>query len=121
MKIEASYEGVKALRDFAEAMPYAVNQVDESTQRLLGTFNGLEGELGIRGDVFRALVEQCIKATAIALDAVSELPVNLRMTADELEDWLDRQIEIDGVAGADSDGATRRGAKVLGSKGATRR
>jgi|GEM_PF-1153933 len=121
MKIEASYEGVKALRDFAESMPYAVNQIDESTHKLLRTFNSLESELGVRGETFRALVEHCIRATAIASDAVLELPSNLQKTADELEDWLNKQLGIDGVGGTDPNDGTRRGAKTLDTRGATRR
>lgn len=121
MKIAASYEGVQALRDFAEAMPYAVGQISESTQRLRTTYNSLEDYLGARSEAFRCLVEDCVRATAVASDAIEDLPIGLATTADELESWLDKQIGIEGSSDSGIGGETRRGPMVLGAKGATRR
>ncbi len=121
MQIEANLESVQALRDFAEAMPYAVNQIIDETQHLQEKYRGLESDLGVRGRDFEDIVRMCMRAAQDASDALSDLPKGLNATADSLEGWINKQLGMDGVNSGGESSAPRRGQKVKDTKTVIRR
>lgn len=124
MEIAANYESVQALRDFAEAMPYAVHRIADETQQLQEKFHGLEDALGARSESFEDVIRVCMRATQSASDALSDLPAGLRATADQLEDYLNKKLGISSVGASGSSGndaAPRQGAKTKDKKKVIRR
>ncbi len=111
MEISANIESVQALRDFAEAMPYAARQIEDATERLQNVFYSLSNDLGYRATQFEEIVAACSAAARVAADSISDLPAGLNATADDLEAWLYKQLDVEGDSGA-----PRRGSKVYDSK-----
>lgn len=116
MKIDATFEGVQALRDFADAMPYAMGQIADETERLRERFRGLETELGMRGEIFGDIINMCIIAVNDASESISDLPAGLRSTADQLEEHLNKMIDLYGTSTTGESGAPRRGGKIKDTK-----
>ena len=124
MEIAANYESVQALRDFAEAMPYAVRQIADETERLQEKYQGLEEALGARSESFEDIIRICVRATQSASDALSDLPAGLIATADRLEEYLNKKLGIEdaGVSGSSGENAApRQGAKIKDKKKVIRR
>lgn len=121
MRIEASQKGVEALRDFAEAMPYAVNQIEEETNKFLTRFHSLEPDLGARRDDFDDIVKVCVYAVRSASDALSDLPEGLKASADRLEEWINSRPSVEDNWSGDDSSSTRRGEYIKDTKTVTRR
>ncbi|MGN0465512.1 MAG: hypothetical protein ACI4F9_04085 [Lachnospiraceae bacterium] len=81
-------EGVAALREFAQAIPVAVQNIQESTQKLLQVYSSVSDELGVHDSNFLEIL-QCVKrAQETAADAVQELPPKLEQTATNIEAYI---------------------------------
>lgn len=124
MQIAANYESVQALRDFAEAMPYAVNQIADETARLQERYRGLEEALGVRSASFEDVMSACMRATQSASNALSDLPEGLIATAGQLEEYLNKKLGISSSGSSESSGdgaAPCQGAKIKDKKKVIRR
>ena len=95
-----SREGAQALRDFAAAMPVAIDNISQSTEKLLTTYNsGIEG-LGEHGEAFGEMLYQVKKAQELAASAVEELPKRLEITAAKIDAYVSSEVSISGVGGS---------------------
>lgn len=121
MQISANFESVQALRDFADAMPYAVNQIVDETERLQNRYRALEPDLGIRSGAFEDIINICMRAINDASDIISDLPAGLRATADQLEEYLNKQLGLTSNSSAEDNAAPRKGQKIKDKKTVTRR
>ena len=94
-------EGAQALRDFAAAMPVAIESIYQSTETLLNAFFSCEDSLGSHSDSFFEMLESVKKAGEIALDAINVLPARLEKTASDIDEYLARTKSLRGGASAD--------------------
>lgn len=88
MKIEMSKKGAQALRDFAEAMPLAINNIVEETQNLIAVYKSVSDQVGPHEQDFDTMIKLITKAQNDAVDAVNALPPRLRYTADKIDEFI---------------------------------
>ena len=81
-------DGAQALRDFAAAMPVAIDNISQSTEKLLATYNSVIEGLGEHGEAFGEMLDQVKKAQELAASAVEELPKGLENTAAKIDAYL---------------------------------
>ena len=81
-------EGAQALRDFAKAMPIAINNIEEATKALNKEFERVMGGLGTseHQEDFRATLDYVAKAQKKAAEAIEELPKRLEKTAQKIDE-----------------------------------
>ena len=84
-------ESVVVLRTFAEAIPKAVQDIDECTQRLINTFLSLYDDLGEHADKFQDMLMLIRRAQDEAGEAFMVLPAKLNASADAMEEYLRSQ------------------------------
>lgn len=124
-QISISREGAQTLREFAQAMPYAVENLSQDTETLRRVFESVSEGLGEIEPDFADIVDLCSQAVANAQESIEGLPADLERTATAIDDYLNDHPEIDAggaVGGGDgTDGAPHIGARVYDTKVHTRR
>lgn len=88
MKIELTVEGAIALREFAEAMPFALENIVESTENLLQVYQSVAEELGNHEPEFCEMLLHIKKAQEDASEAIQVLPGQLLATADKIDAYV---------------------------------
>lgn len=81
-------EGVAALREFAQAIPVAVQNIDESTKKLMTVYNSVAEDVGVHSGQFLEILEYVKSAQKLAADAVEQLPAELEKTAAGIESYI---------------------------------
>lgn len=117
-RISISYEGAEALRDFAKAMPYAVEQMAQASADLRVTFTSIADDLGDLGKDLSELINNCILAVETAQESIEGLPAGLEKTADDIEKYLNDHIADDSSS---SGAGPHRGARTFDTKVHTHR
>lgn len=84
MGIRLTLENAEALQEFAESMPVAVENIAESTERLLRTYQAYEAYMGPHSEKFRIMFMRVKKAQEEAAEAIKELPPILNKVADQI-------------------------------------
>lgn len=87
-------EGAQALRDFAAAMPVAIDNISQSTERLLNVYRSTSDDLGRHSDAFAEMLEYIRKAQEKAAEAIEELPKGLENTALKIDAYLAKNPSI---------------------------
>jgi hypothetical protein len=88
MKISLNEKSAQAMRDFAEAMPFAINNIVEETQRLIDVYNSVSDQVGPHQQDFETMMKLISQAQADAADAIKALPPKLRYTADKIDAFI---------------------------------
>lgn len=88
MKISLNEKSAQALRDFAEAMPFAINNIVEETQNLIAVYKSVSDQVGPHEQDFDTMMKLITKAQNDAADAVNALPPKLRYTADKIDAFI---------------------------------
>ncbi|MGN0465514.1 MAG: hypothetical protein ACI4F9_04095 [Lachnospiraceae bacterium] len=88
MELYLCKEGIEALRMFAQAMPIAINNIQESTQRMFQVYQSLEDELGVHNKSFYEMLRGVLMATKSCEEAINALPPKMNDTADRIEEYL---------------------------------
>lgn len=73
MGIRPTPENAKALQEFAESMPVAVENISESTERLLRTYQAYEAYMGPHSEEFKIMFMCVKKAQEEAAEAIKEI------------------------------------------------
>lgn len=125
-KVTISRAGAEALRDFASAIPYAIELLWQDTEQLVRQCNSVLPDLGEMSDPFDEMIKMCLNAIREIEEEISSVPEDLNRTADAIDEFLDNRPELgfsDGGAAGSSpfDGSTRIGSAVLDTKRVTRR
>ena len=76
------------MRDFAEAMPFAINNIVEETERLINVYNSVADQVGPHQQDFDTMMKMISKAQADAADAIEALPPKLKYTADKIDAFI---------------------------------
>ena len=72
MKLEATPEGAAALREFAEAMPLAIENIRVSTEDLFGIYQSVAENVGPHEQDFRQMLATVKKAQEEASDSIQK-------------------------------------------------
>ena len=96
MKLALNKESAEALRNFADAMPWAIAELASSTEKLMGVYQSVEGDVGEHRQDFLDMLTLIKRATLASQDAIQELPGMMRHTADMIDDYVDKHSSVGG-------------------------
>lgn len=96
MKLALNKESAEALRTFADAMPWAIEELTTSTEKLLDVYQSVEEDVGEHRQDFLEMLNLIKKATIASQDAIQELPEKMRYTADLIDDYVAKNAKIEG-------------------------
>ena len=87
-------EGAQVLRDFASAIPLAVDNIVEQTSTLLNVYTSLSEKLGVHNEDFHNMLLKVSEIQKKAADAISELPPKMLNTAAKIDAYVAAHPEI---------------------------
>jgi hypothetical protein len=88
LEIKLDYESVDALRVLAKALPQAVQNIGNSTDKIMKVYETVEEEIGPHSEEFKNILNNVKKSIVVSSEAVLKVPVVLERTADKIEDYL---------------------------------
>lgn len=88
MKLSLSVESANALRELAESIPIAVQNIVESTLKVITTYQGVSETLGEHRQNFYDMLLLIKKAQEVSAEAISVLPKMLCSTADKIDAYI---------------------------------
>ena len=83
-----SQEGAEALRELAKAMPFAIGNISEATERMNRIYESVAEGLGVKQESFRETLVYVSAAKEKAAEALEYLPTELEKTAAEIENYI---------------------------------
>ena len=86
MKLALNTESATALREFAEAMPLAIENITESTEKVVQVYQSVAEDVGPHNQDFYNML-MLIKSAQEA-EAVQALPPMLNATADKIDAYV---------------------------------
>lgn len=90
MKLSLNTESANALRDLAESMPAAVQNIVESTLKVVSVYQSVSESLGVHRQNFYDLLMVIKLAQEKSTDAIEYLPKMLYATADKIDAYVAR-------------------------------
>ena len=88
LRLALNAESAMALREFAEAMPVAIENITESTQRLMQVYQSVADSVGPHNEEFLDMLMHVKAAQESAADAIQALPTQLIATADKIDAYV---------------------------------
>ena len=88
MKLALNSKSSAALREFAQAMPFAMQNIVEETNTVFQVYQSVSETLGEHDQDFRDMLKSIQKAQEEAADAILALPPKLNKTADMIDDYV---------------------------------
>ena len=88
MILSLNHKSAKAMRDFAEAMPIAIQNICDDTEKLMRVYQQVSDSVGVHGDDFHNMLSLIQKAQKDAAQAVEVLPHMLIETAIKIEQYV---------------------------------
>lgn len=95
MILTINEQGSQALREFASALPLAIDNITAETETLINVYNSVAEKLGTHNQDFSDLLMYTKKAQQIAADAIAELPPKMEQTADKIDAYIASRPKID--------------------------
>lgn len=89
-------QGAQALRDFAAAMPVAIENISQSTDKLINVYRSTAEDLGAHSDSFGEMLDYIRKAQEKAAEAIEKLPKGLEVTASKIDAYLAKKPSVSG-------------------------
>lgn len=96
MRIAVNAEGALALREFAKAMPLAVDNIVAATEKLIQVYQSVSETLGEHDTDFYNLLVHIKNAQELAAEAIKELPPKLNVTADKIDIYVATHATVSG-------------------------
>ena len=88
MKLALNSESASALRDFSEAMPVAIQNIVDSTERVVQVYQSVADTLGVHNQDFYNMLMLIKKAQEEAAEAIQVLPKMLITTSDKIDAYV---------------------------------
>ena len=88
MTLSLNHKSAMALREFAEAMPQAIQNIRDDTDKLFSVYQSVEDKVGVHGEDFHSLIQTIEKVQEDAAQAVEVLPHMLIETAVKIETYV---------------------------------
>ena len=87
-------EGAEALRTFAKAMPFAIDNIAEATEKMDRTYGDVLEGLGTHGGDFKEILEYVKAAQKKATEALEYLPSELEKTAVKIDAYVAKKYGV---------------------------
>ncbi len=94
MKLALNIKSAMALREFSESMPFAIQNIVDSTERLIQIYQSVAEQLGVHNQDFYNMLMLIKSAQKDAADAIEILPNMLIRTAEKIEIYVASQPTI---------------------------
>ena len=94
MKLALNHKSALALRQFAEAMPQAIQNIRDDTDKLFSVYQSVQDKVGVHGDDFHNLLQTIQKVQEDAAQAVEALPHLLIETAVRIENYVSKNATV---------------------------
>lgn len=88
MILSLNHKSAMALREFAEAIPQAIQNISDDTDKLIGVYQSVQEKVGVHGDDFHNLLQSIEKVQKDAAQAMEALPHMLIETAVKIETYV---------------------------------
>lgn len=88
MKLALNTESATAMREFAQAMPLAIENITQSTERVVQVYQSVAETVGPHNQDFYNMLMLIKSAQENAAEAVQELPSMLNATADKIDAYV---------------------------------
>lgn len=88
MRLSINAESVQVLRDFADKIPIAKNQIHEQTMKLMKIYDSVADLIGVHKNDFFDILMRVKKAEEHTSEALEYLLPKLRETADKMEAYI---------------------------------
>lgn len=88
MKLALNTESALALREFAESMPFAVENIVAATVKVVHVYQSVADTLGVHHNDFYEMLMHIKKAQENAAEAILSLPPMLNATADKIDAYV---------------------------------
>lgn len=88
MKLALNTESATALREFAESMPLAIENIVTATEKVVQVYQSVADTLGVHNQDFYEMLMHIKKAQENAADAIQTLPPILNTTADKIDAYV---------------------------------
>lgn len=96
MELALNTESAIALREFAQAMPLAIENITESTEKVVQVYQSVAEDVGPHNQDFYNMLLLIKSAQEAAAEAVQKLPTMLNNTADKIDAYV---MAKSGIAG----------------------
>lgn len=90
MKLDLSSTGSAALREFAEIMPLAIENISESTVKVVQVYQSVAESVGPHEQDFYDMLMLIKEAQEAASEAIEALPQMLINTADKIDVYISK-------------------------------
>ncbi len=87
-------EGAEALRQFAAAMPFAIENIADATERMDRSYSSIMEGLGTHGGDFEEILEYVKAAQKKAAEALAYLPPELEKTAAKIDAYVAKKYGV---------------------------
>ena len=87
-------QGAEALRQFAAAMPFAIMNITQATEKMNRIYGAIMDGLGVRSENFKEILECVESAQKKAAEALEYLPPELEKTAAKIDDYIAKNYGI---------------------------
>ena len=94
MKLALNSKSSAALREFAQAMPLAMQNIVEETNTVFQVYQSVSETLGEHDQDFRDMLKSIQKAQEEAADAILALPSEMNKTADKIDAYIKKSVSI---------------------------
>ena len=88
MKLALNNESAAAMREFADSMPVAIENIVQSTEKVVQVYQLVADSVGPHNQDFYNMLMSIKSAQEIAAEAVQELPGKLIETADKIDAYV---------------------------------
>lgn len=88
MKLSLNSESAAALRDFSESMPVAIQNIVDSTEKVVQVYQSVADTLGVHNQDFYDMLMLIKKAQEETAVAIQVLPKMLTTTADKIDAYV---------------------------------
>ena len=89
LRMMLSHEGANYLRDWAEAMPVAIQNIIASTEKVTSVYQSVSDSVGPHRAAFYQMLLNIKKMQEESVEALALLPKELQKTADKIDKYCD--------------------------------
>lgn len=88
MKLALNHESSAAMREFAESMPVAIENIVQGTEKVVQVYQSVAESVGPHNQDFYNMLLSIKNAQEVAAEAIDELPEKLNKTADKIDAYI---------------------------------